>query len=83
MEPSLNYASVLQDLGILAEDESIMKRVAKYLQRLVAEKKSKDASIMSKEEYFAKIELSKQQAKDGLVTVVHDESELDELLDSL
>ena len=31
-------AEILRNLGTLAEDESMLKRVAKYLRKLVAEK---------------------------------------------
>ena len=42
-------AEILRNLGALAEDENMMKRVAKYLRKLVAEKES-DPTLFTKEE---------------------------------
>ncbi|MCM1169759.1 MAG: hypothetical protein NC324_07470 [Bacteroides sp.] len=42
-----------------------MKKAAKYLGRLAAEKRKEDETKMSKEDYFAKIEHSMQQAENG------------------
>ena len=45
-------AEILRNLGTLAEDESMLKRIAKYLRKLVYEKES-DPTEMTKEEFFA------------------------------
>jgi hypothetical protein len=57
-------AQIWRDMGILADSESMMKRVAKYLRKLVAEKQA-DPTLMTKEEYFAKIERAEQQMARG------------------
>jgi 16S rRNA G1207 methylase RsmC len=49
------YAETLRNMSIVAEDESLMRRVAKYLRKVVAEKKA-DPTEMTKEEMCAKIE---------------------------
>ena len=46
-------AQILRDMSILADSEPMMKRVAKYLRKLFAEKE--DPTQMTKEEFFAKI----------------------------
>ena len=46
-------AEILRNLGALAEDEGMLKRVAKYLRKLVAEKEA-DPTLMSKEEFHEK-----------------------------
>jgi hypothetical protein len=56
-------AQIWRDMGVLADSESMMKRVAKYLSKLVKEKN--DPTLMSKEEFFAKIECAEQQAARG------------------
>ena len=56
-------AQIWRDMGVLAESESMMKRVAKYLSKLVKEKK--DPTLMTKEEFFAKIERAEQQSARG------------------
>lgn len=52
-----------QDIGAIADNESLMKRLAKYVAKLVKEKE--DNTLMTKEEYFAKIERAEQQMARG------------------
>lgn len=56
-------AQIWRDMGILADSESMMKRVAKYLSKLVKEKE--DPTLMTKEEFFAKIERAEKQSARG------------------
>ena len=56
-------SQIWRDMSILAESEPMMKRVAKYLRKLVAEKE--DTTLMTKEEFFAKIEESERQIERG------------------
>lgn len=46
----------LRDLGIVAQDENLMRRAVRYIKRLATEKQ--DPTLMTKEEFFAKIERS-------------------------
>jgi hypothetical protein len=39
------FAQICRDMGILADSEPMMKRVAKYLRKLVAEKAGKSYGI--------------------------------------
>ena len=72
-------AEILRNLGALAEDESMLKRVAKYLRKLVSEKES-DPTLLSKEEFFARVDEAREQIKRGEgVEMLPDES-LDEFL---
>ena len=72
-------AEILRNLGALAEDEGMLKRVAKYLRKLVAEKEA-DLTLMSKEEFFARVDEAREQIKRGEgVEMLPDES-LDEFL---
>ena len=61
-------AQIWRDMSILADSEPMMKRVAKYLRKLVAEKE--DPTLMTKEEFFAKIERAEQQAARGEYSVL-------------
>ena len=56
-------AQIWRDMAEIADSESMMKRVAKYLSKLVKEKK--DPTLMTKEEFFAKIEESERQIERG------------------
>lgn len=52
-------AEILRNLGAIAEDEGMLKRVAKYLRKLAAEKK--DPTLMTEEDFFAKIDRAEKQ----------------------
>ena len=56
-------AEILRNLGILAEDENMLNRVAKYLRKLVREKE--DPTLMSKEEFFAQIDEAEREIAEG------------------
>lgn len=73
-------AQIWRDMGILADSEPMMKRVAKYLHKLVSEKKA-DPTEFTREEFFARIEKSRQQIREGKVYRMLPEETLDEFLD--
>ena len=51
-------AEILRNMSIIAEDERLMNRVAKYLRKLVAEKE--DPTLFTKEEFLARIDKVKE-----------------------
>lgn len=51
-------AEILRNMSIIAEDEHLLKRVAKYLRKVVAEKE--DPTLFTKEEFFARIDKAKE-----------------------
>ena len=57
-------AEVLRNLSIVAEDENMLKRLAKYLRRMVAEKQN-DPTLMTEEEFFARVDEAKQEIAAG------------------
>ena len=67
-------AQIWRDMSILADSEPMMKRVAKYLRKLVAEKE--DPTLMTKEEFFAKIERAEQQIARGEGMEIHPDEDL-------
>ncbi len=71
-------AEMLRNMSIIAEDENLLKRAAKYLRKLVAEKKA-DPTLLTKEEFFAKIERAEQQPGKSFASV----EELDKYIRSL
>ena len=73
-------AEILRNMSIIAEDENLMKRAAKYLRKLVAEKQA-DPTKFTHEEFFARIEESRQQAREGKVHRMLPGETLDEFLD--
>ena len=74
-------AEILRNLGTLAEDETMLNRVAKYLRKLVKEKE--DPTLMSKEEFFAKIEEAEQQIAEGKGITFDNLDEMNAWLNSL
>ena len=52
-------AEILRNMSIIAEDENLMKRAAKYLRKLVSEKE--DSTLFTKEEFFARIDKARKQ----------------------
>jgi len=60
-------ADILRNLGIIAEDENMLDRVAKYLRRVVKQM-TYDPTLMSKKEYFAMLDRSEAQYARGEYT---------------
>ena len=56
-------AELLRNMSIIAEDENLLKRAAKYLRKLVAEKE--DATLMTKEEFFARVDKAREEIRQG------------------
>ncbi len=71
-------ADILRNLGTIAEDETMLKKVAKYL-RQVAKKMTEDSTCMSKEEYFAMLDRAEQGPSRSFANV----QELDRYIQSL
>ena len=75
-------ADIYRSLGIISEDESVLRRVAKYLTR-VAKQMTDDPTCMTKEEYFAMLERSKEQAQRGEVYRFDDKEKMLNWLNTL
>ena len=52
-------AQIWRDMGTIAEDEGMMRRVAKYLRKVVKEMTA-DSTSMTKDEFFARIDEAKK-----------------------
>ena len=72
---------IWRDIAEIADNESLMKQLAKYLKKLVAKKT--DPTLMTKEEFFAKVDKSLEQARQGRVHRIDSKEELDQFLNSL
>lgn len=70
-------AEILRNMSIIAEDEHLLKRVAKYLRKVVAEKE--DPTFFTKEEFFARID----KAKEGPSMEFANVEELDKYISNL
>ena len=82
MTTSQQTAEILHNLSVLAESEDMMKRVAKYLRKLVKEQKA-DPTLMSKEEFFAKLDKAEESIEQGKGKTFIHPSEMNAWLNSL
>ena len=71
-------ADIYRNLGIIAEDETMLDKAAKYLRRLVKQM-TNDPTCMTKEEFFARID---EAEKGPRYRMLPDET-LDEMLTRL
>ena len=74
-------AELFRQLSIIAEDESLMAKMLKDAKKLTASKA--DPTLMTKEEFFAKIDESLEQARQGRVHRIESKAELNQFLNSL
>ena len=67
-------AQILRDMAEIADSEPLMNQLAKYLKKLVAKKT--DQTLMTKEEFFAKLEEAEQQMERGEYSVMLPDEDL-------
>lgn len=53
-------AEILRNLSTLAESETMLNRVAKYLRKLVKEREA-DPTLMTKEKFFARVDEAREE----------------------
>lgn len=71
-------AQIWRDMAEIADSEPLMKQLAKYLKRLVAKKQ--DETLMTKEEFFAKLDEAEREIAEGKGIVMLPNETLDDLL---
>ena len=76
MTPIQLNAEIYRAMGVIAEDEALLKRAVRYLKKLAAQKQEED-SQMTKEEFF------KQEITDGKGRSFTNIEELDRHIRSL
>ena len=74
-------AELFRAMGKIADDETLMKKVLNYVKRLAAKKE--DPTLMTKEEFFARVDKSKAQYERGEYTRFSNEDEMVKWLNSL
>ena len=70
-----------QSIGAIADNESLMRRLTRYAKRLVKEKE--DHTLMTKDEFFARVNESKKEYEDGLYKSFNNIEEMNTWLKSL
>ncbi len=71
-------AELFRQLSIIAEDASLSAKLMKYIKKLTAQKQ--DQTLMTKEEFFAKVDKSLEQARQGRVHRMQQGESLDDFL---
>ena len=72
-------ADLLRNLGIIAEDETMLDKVAKYVRKLVKQM-ANDPTRMTKEEYFAMLDEAEAQYARGEYTVQQPGESVEDML---
>ena len=75
-------AELLRNMSVIAEDENLLKRAAKYLRKLVAEKKA-DPTLLTKEEFFARVEKAEKEIAEGKGVTFTNKDDMNAWLNSL
>ncbi len=68
-------ADIYRNLGIIAEDETMLDKVAKYVRRL-AKQMTEDPTYMSKEEFFARVDEAREEIRQGKCISFTDKAEM-------
>ncbi len=74
-------ADIYNSLSVISLDEGLLQRAATYLKKMA--QKKKDETLMTKEEYFAKIDRAMQQAERGEGREFSSKEEMNAWLNSL
>ena len=74
-------AEILRNMSIIAEDENLLRRAAKYLRKLVAEKE--DPTLMTKDEFFARVDKAEKEIAEGKGITFTNKDDMNAWLDSL
>ena len=74
-------AELLRNMSIIAEDENLLRRAAKYLRKLVAEKE--DPTLMTKDEFFARVDKAEKEIAEGKGITFTNKDDMNAWLESL
>lgn len=70
-----------QSIGYIADDESLMRRLTRYAKKLAKERK--DPTLMSEEEFLARVDESKEEYENGNYHTFASIEDLDKYIRSL
>jgi len=75
-------AEIYRNMGIIAEDESMLEKVAKYVRKL-AKQMTEDPTCMTKEEFFARIDEAEREIAEGKGITFTNQAEMNAWLNAL
>lgn len=70
-----------QGIGYIADDETLMRRLSRYVKRLAKEKS--DPTLMTKEEFFARVDEARREYDEGKYHTFDTVGDLDRYIRSL
>ena len=71
-----------QGIGYIADDETLMRRLSRYVKRL-AKEKADDPTLMTKEEFFARVDEARREYDEGKYHTFDTVEDLDRYIRSL
>lgn len=74
-------AELFRAMGKIADDETLMKKVLKYVKRLAAKKE--DPTLMTKKEFFAILDKGEEEYRQGKTHSITSVEQLNSFLSSL
>ena len=80
MGTALN-AEFLRELSLVAEEDSLMEKVSKYVHRLL--KKQHDDTVMTEAEFRKKLEISSAQGERGEYFEMRKDETVDQFVDRM
>jgi len=72
---------IQKDMALLRDDEGMMKRLSKYVKRLIAQKN--DDAAYTEEEFVAKVKQAEEEIKRGDCVSFSNMEDMDKWLDTL
>ena len=75
-------AELFRAMGEIADDETMMAKVLKYVKKLAAKKKA-DPTLMTKDEFFARVDEAREEIRQGKGKRFSDPEEMNVWLNSL
>ena len=76
------FAELLRNMSIIAEDEKLLKRAAKYLRKLVAEQQAAPTEL-TREEFFARVDKAEKEIAEGKGITFTNKDDMNAWLNSL
>ncbi|MBQ7141929.1 MAG: hypothetical protein IJR84_02560 [Bacteroidaceae bacterium] len=74
-------AELFREINPILDNEGMMLKLLKYVKKLTAKKE--DPTLMTKEEFFARVDEAREQIKRGNSTRFSDREKMNEWLNSL
>lgn len=73
-------AELFRAMGEIADDETLMAKVLMYVKKLAAQKKKADLTLMTKEEFFRRVDEAREEIRQGKGIKMLPNETLDEFL---